>query len=114
MCPTWSVHQHYEKEKRQGEQTRRETRLNPGHQAERGGYKASAYKVGPKLMPWNPRRHNRRDGFRPREMFGAERREWRRVEKRPEQNQLVESSRLSPIAAKKNCDQPDCKNHSTD
>src|SRR5262249_521976 len=37
-----------------------------------------------------------------------------RVEKRPEQNQLVESARLLPIATKKKRDQPDRKNHSTD
>src|SRR6266480_4471311 len=88
-------------------------RLNPRHQAQRGGDKASAYEVGPKQMPRNPLRYDRRYGRRQREMLGSEGREWRRVEKRPEQNQLVESSRHLPIAAKKNRDQPECKNHST-
>src|SRR5215813_1492079 len=47
-------------------------------------------------------------------MFGAEGGEWRRIEKRAEQNQLVESAGAFPIAAKKNRDQANCKNHSTD
>jgi hypothetical protein len=105
------VHQHDEKEKRQGEQTRGETRLNARHQAQRGCDKASAYEVHPKLMPWNPRRYDRRDALCHREMFGAEGRDGRRVEKRPQQNQPVESSRLLPIAANKNRDQPDCQDH---
>jgi hypothetical protein len=50
--------------------------------------KASAYEVHPKLMPWNPRRHDRRDALCHREMFGAEGRDRRRVEKRPEQSSL--------------------------
>jgi hypothetical protein len=65
-------------------------------------------------MPRNPLRYERRDGLRQREMFGAEGREWRRVEKGSEQNQLVDSSRFLPVAAKKNHNQPGCNNHSTD
>src|SRR5215467_9243546 len=103
-CPTWRVHQYYEKEKIQGEQTRRQTRLDLRHQAERGGDKACAYEVGPKQMPRNPLRYERRDDLRQREMLSAEGREWRRVEKRSQQNQLVESSRFLPIATKKNRD----------
>src|SRR5437016_339350 len=82
-CPGRGVHQHYEKEKRQGQQTCRETRLNPRHQAERGGDKAGAREVRPKEMPRNPLRYDRGDGRRQREMFGAEGRDGRRVEKRP-------------------------------
>src|SRR5262249_10515700 len=93
------------------EQTRRETGLNLRHQAQRGQDKASAYEVSPKQMPRNPRGNERRYSLREREMFGTEGGDWRRVEKRPEQNQLVKSSRLLPIATKKNCDQPDGKNH---
>src|SRR5215831_2852474 len=44
-------------------------------------------------------------------MFGAEGREWCRVENWPEQNQLVESSRLLPIAAQKNRNQPSRKDY---
>jgi hypothetical protein len=47
-------------------------------------------------------------------MFGTEGRDWSRIEKRPEQNQLAESSRFLPIAAKRNRHQPDCEKHSTD
>ena len=36
-----------------------------------------------------------------------------RVEERPEQNHLVEPSRLLPIAANKNRDQPDGRSHPT-
>jgi hypothetical protein len=43
-------------------------------------------------------------------MFGAEGRDRRREEKRPEQNQLVEFPRFLPIAMKKKRDQPDRKN----
>jgi hypothetical protein len=49
-----------------------------------------------------------------REMFGTKGGEWRRVENRPEQNHLVESSRFLPVAAKKNHNQPDGENHSPD
>src|SRR5215471_8752492 len=113
-CPGWRVHQHYEKEKRQAEQTGREARLNPCYQAQRGCDKAGAHEVRPEQMPRNPRRYEGRDDLRQREMFGAEGREWRRVEKRPEENQLVEAARLLPIAANKNHDQPDGKNQSED
>jgi hypothetical protein len=44
-------------------------------------------------------------------MLSAEGREWRCVEKRSEQNQLVEAVGLLPIVAKKNRDQPESKNH---
>ena len=57
-------------------------------------------------MPGNPARNDRRDDLGQREMFGAEGREWRRVENRSEENQLVESSRLLPIAAKKIATRP--------
>jgi hypothetical protein len=43
-------------------------------------------------------------------MLGAEPRQWRCVENRAKQNQLVESSRLLPIVAEKNCDQSDHQN----
>jgi hypothetical protein len=45
-------------------------------------------------------------------MFGTEGRKRCGVEKRPEQNQLVESSRLLPIAMNKNREQPDGNDHS--
>src|SRR5262249_31087596 len=48
------------------------------------------------------------------EMLGTEGCERRRVEKRPEQNQLVEAPRLLPITAKKNADEADDKDRSTD
>src|SRR6202140_4971002 len=111
-CPARGVHQHDEQEKRQSEQTRRETRLNPRHQAQRRRNKATAYKVRPEQMPRNPRRYERRDDLRQCEMLGAEARQWCRGEQRPEQNYFVESSRLLPIAAKKNRHQPDRQNHS--
>src|SRR5271163_3072640 len=44
-------------------------------------------------------------------MFGAECCQRRCVKNWPEQNQLVESPRLLPIAAKKNHRQPDRQNH---
>ncbi len=112
VCPAWGVHQHYEKEKRQGQQTRRERRLDLRHQAEGGCDKARAYEVRPKQMPRHPPRHDRRDGLGQGEVLSAESREWRCVEKRPEQDQLVPSSRLLPIAAKKDRDQPDGENQS--
>jgi hypothetical protein len=84
LCPSGDVHQHHEKEKRQSEQTRRQTRLNPRHQAERSADKASSYKVRPKLMPRNPRRYDRCDSLCQREMFSAERRQRRCVKERTE------------------------------
>src|SRR5262249_32331477 len=113
-CPTRRVHEDDEKEERQGKQTRPEARLNPRHQAQRGRDEASTYKVRPEHMPRNPPRYDGRNGCRQCEMFGTEGREWRRIEKGPEQNQLVKSSCFLPIAAKKDRDQPDCKNRSTD
>src|SRR6478609_6238850 len=47
-------------------------------------------------------------------MFSAECGERRGVENRPEQNQLVQSSRVFPVAAKKDRDQADCENDSGD
>src|SRR5262249_20835391 len=113
VCPSRGVHQRHEKEKRQGEQTRRETCLNLCDQAERRCDKASTHEVRPKLMPRNPRRYDRRDGLRQREMLGAECREWRCVKEWSKQNQPVPASRLLPIAAKNNCDQPDDKSRPT-
>src|SRR5215469_11756933 len=74
----------------------------------------SAYEVHPKQMPGNPRRDNRAHGLGQCEMFGAEGSKWCRVEDRPKQNEPVKSVRFLPIAAKKNRDQPDCKNRSED
>ena len=56
----------------------------------------------------------RGDELRQGEMFGAECGEWGSVKNRPEENQLVETSRLLPTAAKKNHDQADSKNDATD
>src|SRR5579871_5806013 len=114
MRPAGGIHQHYEKEKGQGEQTRREARLDLGHQAQSGRYKAGTYEVRPKQMPRNPSRYDGGDGLGQREVFSAETREGRRVEKRPKQNQYFQSSRLLPIAAQKNGDQPDGECRSKD
>ena len=114
LRPVRGVYQDYEKEKRQGKQTRGETRLSVRRNAQSCRDKAAAYKVHPKLMPSNPGRYERGDGLGYNEMFGAEGRDWRRKEKWPEQKQLVESSGLLPIAAKKNRDKPDCKNRTAD
>ena len=65
-------------------------------------------------MPGNPRWDNRAHGLCQREMFGTEGSEWCRVEGRPQPNEPVKSVRFLPIAAKKNRDQPDCKNRSKD
>src|SRR5262249_3819021 len=112
LCPPRDVHEHYEKEKRQTQQTRCETHLNPCHQAQRGGNKANAYEVRPKQVPRNPLRYKRRDDHRQGQMFSTEGRKWRCVEKRPEQNKLVEPSSLLPIATNKNRDQPDSNDRS--
>jgi hypothetical protein len=112
MRPGWGVHEHDEKEKGQGDQTGRETRLNPGHQAEPGGDETSADEIGPEEMPGNPARNDGGDFFRQGEMLGAEGREGSGVKWRTEEDELVEASRLLPIAPKKDYGQPDDKNGS--
>ncbi len=94
------------------QQTGRKARLNPRHQTQRGCDEASTEEIDPSLMPGNPSRNDRRDSFGFRKMFRAEGRDRRRVKKRPEENQFVESSRFAPIPSQKKRGQPDGKHHS--
>ena len=88
--------------------------MNAGDEAEGSGDKASTYEVGPKLMPGNPRRDKRGDGGGEGEMFGAEGGEWRGVEKRTEEEELVETWSFLPIAAQENDHEADDENGGAD
>src|SRR5215469_3618108 len=112
--PGGEVHQDYEEKKVQGEKARGEARLNARDHAESAEDEAGTHEVGPEEMPRNPARHERGDELRGGEMFGAESCERHGVEKRAEEDQLVEAACFLPIAGKKNHAEADDKNRSTD